>query len=124
MRLQLRYDAAGPNPADYGTVLMRNGSPQLLQAVLQDPRIEALEALHRAEGVHDVQVTSLHLEDIYLRWWRHGGQVMTVKLLWKEYRTQWAIWLGLRVGLLLVDGAGRNVGSAPQSSSSFLRCGC
>ncbi|HYV39491.1 MAG TPA: ABC transporter ATP-binding protein [Gemmataceae bacterium] len=65
VQLQLRYEAEAPNPANYGIVLLRNGAPKQLQAVLKDPQREALEALPRMEGVHDVQVTSLHLEDIY-----------------------------------------------------------
>jgi ABC-2 type transport system ATP-binding protein len=65
VRLQLRYDAQAPDPSQYGIVLSRNGEPRMLHAVLQDPRLPELDSLQRLEGVHDVQVTSLHLEDIY-----------------------------------------------------------
>ena len=48
-----------------GTVLQRNGSGKQWQAVLQDPQPEALESLPRTEGIHDVEVVTLHLEEIY-----------------------------------------------------------
>jgi ABC-2 type transport system ATP-binding protein len=65
VRLQLRYEAQAPDPATLGTVLQRNGSGKQLQAVLQDPRADALALLPEIEGVYDVEVTSLHLEDVY-----------------------------------------------------------
>jgi ABC-2 type transport system ATP-binding protein len=65
VRLNLRYEAQPPDPATLGTVLQRNGAGKQLQAVLQDPHADALESLPHADGIHDVEVTSLHLEDIY-----------------------------------------------------------
>jgi ABC-2 type transport system ATP-binding protein len=65
VRLKLRWEAQAPDPATLGTVLQRNGSGKQLQAVLQDPLEEALDSLHRADGIHDVEVDSLHLEEIY-----------------------------------------------------------
>jgi ABC-2 type transport system ATP-binding protein len=65
VRLKLRWESQAPDPATLGTVLQRNGSGKLLQAVLQDPIEEALQSLHGVEGIHDVEVDSLHLEDIY-----------------------------------------------------------
>jgi ABC-2 type transport system ATP-binding protein len=65
VRLKLRWESQAPDPATLGTVLQRNGSGKLLQAVLQDPLEDALESLNRADGIHDVEVDSLHLEEIY-----------------------------------------------------------
>jgi ABC-2 type transport system ATP-binding protein len=65
VRLQLRWERQPPDPAMLGTVLQRNGAGKQLQAVLQDPRADALASLPHAEGIHDVEVTALHLEDIY-----------------------------------------------------------
>jgi ABC-2 type transport system ATP-binding protein len=65
VRLKLRWDAQPPDPATLGTVLQRNGAGKQWQAVLQDPRAEALASLPHAEGIHDVEVSPLHLEDIY-----------------------------------------------------------
>ncbi|HYV39490.1 MAG TPA: hypothetical protein VE988_27620 [Gemmataceae bacterium] len=45
---------------------------------------------------------------------------MNVKLLWKEYRTQWALWLALLdVGLLLVVAVGEVLGQAPASRATM-----
>jgi ABC-2 type transport system ATP-binding protein len=65
IRLQLRYEAEPPDPATLGTVLQRNGSGKEWQAILQDPRADALASLPRAAGIHDVEVRSLQLEEIY-----------------------------------------------------------
>jgi ABC-2 type transport system ATP-binding protein len=65
VRLQLRYDTQPPDAASLGTVLQRNGAGKQFQAVLQDPRADALASLSRVEGIHDVEVTPLHLEEIY-----------------------------------------------------------
>jgi ABC-2 type transport system ATP-binding protein len=65
VRLNLRYQTQAPDPATFGTVLQRNGAGKQWQAVLQDPRAEALALLPQAEGIYDVEVTALHLEDIY-----------------------------------------------------------
>jgi ABC-2 type transport system ATP-binding protein len=65
VRLRLRYESQAPDPATFGTVLQRNGSGKQWQAILQDPIAETMEALHLADGVFDVEVDSLHLEEIY-----------------------------------------------------------
>jgi ABC-2 type transport system ATP-binding protein len=65
VRVRLRYDAEPPDPDRLGTVLQRNGAGKELQAVLRDPRTDLLETLPHTEGVHDVEVSPLHLEDVY-----------------------------------------------------------
>ena len=65
VRLRLRFDSESPDPATLGTVLQHNGVGRELHAVLQDPKAAALEALAHADGIHDVAVASLHLEEIY-----------------------------------------------------------
>jgi len=65
IRLQLRYESQPPDLTQLGTILQRNGSGKQWQAILQDSRPEALDSLAHAEGIHDVEVTSLHLEEIY-----------------------------------------------------------
>ncbi len=65
VRVQLRFEAQAPEAAALGTVLQRNGAGKQWQAVLQDPRSEAVEALARAEGIHEVETAQLHLEEIY-----------------------------------------------------------
>jgi ABC-2 type transport system ATP-binding protein len=65
IRLKVRFEARPPDGAALGTVLQRNGSGKEWQAVLQDPRQAALESLPQAEGIQHVEVTSLHLEEIY-----------------------------------------------------------
>jgi ABC-2 type transport system ATP-binding protein len=66
IRLRLRYESQPPNPAGLGTVLQRNGTGQQWQAILQDAPEAALAALPDLAGIHDVEVTSLHLEEIYV----------------------------------------------------------
>ena len=65
VRLKLRWEAEAPDAARFGTVLQRNGSGKQWQAVLQDPLADALLALQQAEGIHDIEVDALHLEEIY-----------------------------------------------------------
>src|SRR5207248_1811882 len=65
VRLQLRWDTQAPDPASLGTVLQRNGSDKIWQAVLQDPRAEAVESLRGADGIHDVELATMSLEEIY-----------------------------------------------------------
>jgi hypothetical protein len=36
-----------------------------MHVILQDPLDEALQALPEADGIHDVEVSALHLEEIY-----------------------------------------------------------
>jgi ABC-2 type transport system ATP-binding protein len=66
VRLRLRYDAQPPDPAGLGRVLQRNGAGKQWQAILQDAPAAALESLRGVEGVHDVEVSPLHLEEIYI----------------------------------------------------------
>lgn len=65
VRLQLRYEAEAPDPTRFGSVLRRNGSGKQLQAVLQDPQRAEVDALRHAEGIHDVDLAPMALEDIY-----------------------------------------------------------
>jgi ABC-2 type transport system ATP-binding protein len=66
VRLTLRYETQPPDVAALGTVLQRNGMGKLFQAILQDAPAAALEALPSDAGIHDVEVSSLHLEEIYI----------------------------------------------------------
>lgn len=65
VRLSCRCEAEPPNAAELGTVLQRNGSGKLWQAVLQDPRADNLEALRCRAGIHDLEVSPLNLEEVY-----------------------------------------------------------
>ncbi len=65
VRLKVRCEAQPPDAAALGSVLQRNGTGKQWQAVLQDPRSEALEALGQADGIHDFEVATLSLEEIY-----------------------------------------------------------
>lgn len=65
IRLQLRYETQVPDAAGLGAVLQRNGSGKQWHAVVQDPRTEAVAALRAAEGIHDLEVSGLSLEEIY-----------------------------------------------------------
>ena len=65
VRLKVRFEGQPPDGAALGTVLTRNGSGREWQAVLQDPRRAALDSLPQSEGIQDVEITSLHLEEIY-----------------------------------------------------------
>ena len=64
VRLELRYDAQAPDASALGAVLQRNGTGKLWQAVLQDPHHDAVEALRAAEGIHDMELSALSLEEI------------------------------------------------------------
>ena len=66
IRIKLRYEAQPPDPAGLGTVLSRNGAGQQWQAILQDASAAALESLPGVAGIHDVEVTALYLEEIYV----------------------------------------------------------
>lgn len=65
IRLDFHYEAEPPDAASLGTVLHRNGSGKHWQAVLQDPRLGAMQALRGMDGIRDLQETTLQLEDIY-----------------------------------------------------------
>ena len=65
IRYRLRYETQPPDPAALGQVLERNGSGKLWQAVVLDPKREAVEALRNTAGIFDWEETSLGLEDVY-----------------------------------------------------------
>jgi len=65
VRLRLRYETQPPDPAPLGTVLQRNGSGRLWQAVIQDPNRNAVEMLRTATGIHDFEEAPLALEEVY-----------------------------------------------------------
>jgi ABC-2 type transport system ATP-binding protein len=65
VRLRLRYETQPPDPAPLGTVLQRNGSGRLWQAVIQDPNRMAVETLRTTLGIHDFEEAPLGLEEIY-----------------------------------------------------------
>jgi ABC-2 type transport system ATP-binding protein len=66
VRLRLRYEAQPPDAGTLGTVLQRNGSGRVWQAVIQDPDRRAVETLRAAAGIHDFEEAPLGLEDLYL----------------------------------------------------------
>ena len=65
VRLQMRCEAEYPDLEGLGTILQRNNSGKVWQAVLQDAPAEALELLRATEGVYDLEVVSMTLEEIY-----------------------------------------------------------
>src|SRR5262249_2713751 len=65
VRVRLRHEGEAPDAAALGTVLERNGSGKLWQAVVQDPRREVVDALRSREGIADFEETPLGLEEIY-----------------------------------------------------------
>ena len=65
VRYRLRHEGEAPDAARLGTVLHRNGSGRLWQAVIQDPVAEAVTALRAAAGVAEFEETSLTLEEAY-----------------------------------------------------------
>ena len=64
-RLNLRYEGSLPNMSGLGHVLDHSGTGRFLQLLLRDPRREAIDALRISVDVHDVEETSLSLEQIY-----------------------------------------------------------
>jgi ABC-2 type transport system ATP-binding protein len=74
VRFRLRFADQPPDPAPLGTVLQRNSSGKLWQAVVLDPDRDAVSVLQSAEGIHDFEESPLGLEDVYvalLTW--HGA---------------------------------------------------
>jgi ABC-2 type transport system ATP-binding protein len=65
VRLRLRFQDQPPDPAFLGTVLARDGNGKQWQAVIQDPRREAVESLRQREGIFDFEATAIGLEDVY-----------------------------------------------------------
>jgi ABC-2 type transport system ATP-binding protein len=75
VRLKLRFESHPPEAANLGTVLQRNGAGKHWQVVLQDPRPDSLDQLQSSEGIHDIEISPLHLEEIYYALLsRKGGQ--------------------------------------------------
>jgi ABC-2 type transport system ATP-binding protein len=66
VRLRLRFEGQPPAAERLGTVLQRNGTGRLWQAVLLDPDRAAVEELRQTAGIHDVEEAPLNLEDVYL----------------------------------------------------------
>jgi ABC-2 type transport system ATP-binding protein len=65
VRYQLRHEGEAPDPARLGTVLHRNGSGKLWEAVIQDPIAEAVAALRDSAGVAGFEESALTLEEAY-----------------------------------------------------------
>jgi ABC-2 type transport system ATP-binding protein len=65
VRLRLRYESQPPDPAQLGTVLQRNGTGRLWQAVIKDPNRLAVDSLRGAAGISDFEEVPLGLEEIY-----------------------------------------------------------
>jgi ABC-2 type transport system ATP-binding protein len=76
LRFRLRFDAQAPEPEALGTVLQRNGTGKLWQAVVLDPDRDAVSVLASAEGIHDFEESPLGLEDVYiaLLTWHGAGE--------------------------------------------------
>jgi ABC-2 type transport system ATP-binding protein len=73
VRLRLRYEHQPPDAGFLGTVLERSSTGRLWQAVIQDPRPEALAALRAAEGISEFQETTVGLEEVYTAVMTKGG---------------------------------------------------
>jgi ABC-2 type transport system ATP-binding protein len=65
VRYRLRFEGEAPDAARLGTVLHRNGSGRMWQAVIQDPVAEAVEALRAEAGVAEFEESPLSLEEAY-----------------------------------------------------------
>jgi ABC-2 type transport system ATP-binding protein len=65
IRVRLRCRHTPPDPSSLGTVLEYECAGPAWQAVLQDPNRLAIEGLRQSEGVADVEVNVLTLEEIY-----------------------------------------------------------
>jgi ABC-2 type transport system ATP-binding protein len=65
VRVRLRFDGPVPDASLLGEVLEFESSGRLWQAVLQDPNRAALEELRQHESIHDLEETSLNLEEMY-----------------------------------------------------------
>jgi ABC-2 type transport system ATP-binding protein len=66
VRLTFRCETDPPDPASLGTALQRNGEGKQWHAILQDPRADALDALRARQGIHDWEIGTLALEEMYL----------------------------------------------------------
>ncbi|HEV3142369.1 MAG TPA: ABC transporter ATP-binding protein [Gemmataceae bacterium] len=64
-RLRLRYEGTPPDASGLGTVLERNGAGRQWQALIRDPRRDAIETLRIRENVFDFEENAVTLEEIY-----------------------------------------------------------
>jgi ABC-2 type transport system ATP-binding protein len=76
LRFRLRFEGSAPEPEALGTVLQRNGTGKLWQAVILDPDRDAVRILQSAEGIYDFEESPLSLEDVYvaLLTWHAAGE--------------------------------------------------
>jgi ABC-2 type transport system ATP-binding protein len=65
VRYRLRHAGEPPDAARLGTVLHRNGSGRLWQAVIQDPDLAAIAELRTRNGVDEFEELPLTLEEAY-----------------------------------------------------------
>src|SRR5262249_3925664 len=65
VRLRLRFEGAAPDPSGLGTVMERNGSGRQWQALVRDPRREAIDRLRISPNVFDFEESTVGLEEIY-----------------------------------------------------------
>jgi ABC-2 type transport system ATP-binding protein len=65
VRLRLRFQNQPPDPSFLGTVLARDGAGKQWQAVIQDPRRDALDSLRATDGIFDFEETAIGLEEVY-----------------------------------------------------------
>jgi ABC-2 type transport system ATP-binding protein len=65
VRVRLRFDGPVPDASLLGEVLEFESSGRLWQAVLQDPHRAALEEMRQHESIHDLEESSLNLEEMY-----------------------------------------------------------
>lgn len=65
VRFRLRYENQPPDPATLGSVLQRNGSGNLWQAIILDPNRQKVEELQVAMGISEFEEMPLSLEDVY-----------------------------------------------------------
>jgi len=65
LRVRLRFQGAPPDPAGLGTVLERNGTGRFWQALIRNPRTDAIESLRLSPNVFEYEEVSVGLEEIY-----------------------------------------------------------
>jgi hypothetical protein len=65
VRVRLRYADQSPDPATLGTVLEHKDTGPLWQAVIQDPKPGAVEELRGINGITELDMAPLPLEEVY-----------------------------------------------------------
>jgi ABC-2 type transport system ATP-binding protein len=65
VKLRLRFEGTAPDASGLGTVLERNGSGRQWQALVRDPRRDAIDTLRISPNVYDFEETAVALEEIY-----------------------------------------------------------